>query len=636
VGVTFTNYVVPKGGRVFVYNEAGEVLGGYTAGSNPGHEVLGVQPIAGALITVEYQEPLSATGQGHLTIGRVVHAYRAPWAGFDRAFGDSGPCNVNTICPEGDEWRPEIRSVALVIAGGGSCTGQLLNNCNNDSIPYFLTANHCLGGADPSTWVFRFNWESPTCDPTENGPTDHTVSGSTQLAANPGSDMLFLQLNDQPPPEFDAYYSGWDKSGAVPQQTTCIHHPSGDIKKISHDLNASASEDGIDVGNGPADCWHVFNYETGTTEPGSSGSGLWDQNHHIIGQLYGGSASCSNNNDDWYGRFNVSYPFIEQWLGSCGDTLNGLDPGVTVAITTNNTAITSIVGVSPNICNEDSVQPVVTLKNNGTAYLLSVTIAYEVVGGATGSIPWNGSLAPLQTANVQLPWIAIGNGPQTLVVSTQNPNGLNDGDPTDDSDTLHFVVNSPGEVVTLLLMPDNFGEDITWELANANGTVLYAGGPYANNNTTPIEVPFCLGDDCYTFTINDEFGDGICCSEGQGQYTITSAFGDHVVSDGQYGEGEVREFCLDGVGISPVPGVGFMSIWPNPANDRLELSWPSTLASDMTWDLADLSGRRVVSGRVARGAQRAHIALPSLAEGMYVIYTMTDGTHNSQRVIISR
>jgi hypothetical protein len=79
-----------------------------------------------------------------------------------------------------------------------------------------------------------------------------------------------------------------------------------------------------------------------------------------------------------------------------------------------------------------------------------------------------------------------------------------------------------------------------------------------------------------------------------------------------------------------------MSLWPNPANDQLELSWPSTLASDITWDLVDLNGRRVMSGRVARGAQRAHIALPSLAEGMYVITTMTDGTHNSQRVIISR
>jgi hypothetical protein len=190
--------------------------------------------------------------------------------------------------------------------------------------------------------------------------------------------------------------------------------------------------------------------------------------------------------------------------------------------------------------------------------------------------------------------------------------------------------------VTLLLTPDNFGEDISWDLANADGTVLYAGGPYANNNTTLIEVPFCLGDGCYTFTINDVFGDGICCGEGQGHYTITSAFGDHVVSDGQYDQGEVREFCLDGVGISPVTGGGSMSIWPNPTTDRLELSWPGALESDLYWELVDVNGRKVMAGRVAHGTQHASIPLPSLAEGMYLLTTSNDRTRNSQRVIVRR
>nr|MBP7515473.1 hypothetical protein [Flavobacteriales bacterium] len=275
IGVIFTDYNVPQDGHVFLYNGHGKVLGGYTAESNPGHHVLGVQPIPGERVTIEYQEPAGALGAGHLTIGTVVHVYRgAP--GLDRDFGDSGACNVNTICPEGDDWRPEIRSVACIIAGGGYCTGTLLNNCNNDSIPYFLTANHCLESpSPPDTWVFRFNWDSPVCEPTENAPTDQTVSGSTQLVANPGSDMLFLQLSSQPPPEFDVTYSGWDATGTIPDSTVCIHHPRGDIKKITHDNNAAAQQN-VDVGNGPADCWHCFEYESGTTELGSSGSALWN------------------------------------------------------------------------------------------------------------------------------------------------------------------------------------------------------------------------------------------------------------------------------------------------------------------------------------------------------------------------
>ena len=109
IGVIFSGYTVPEGAYVFLYNDHGKVLGGYTAKSNPGHHVLGVQPIPGERVTIEYRVPASAESLGDLTIGTVVHVYRgAP--GLDREFGDSGPCNVNTICPEGDDWRPEIRS----------------------------------------------------------------------------------------------------------------------------------------------------------------------------------------------------------------------------------------------------------------------------------------------------------------------------------------------------------------------------------------------------------------------------------------------------------------------------------------------------------------------------------------------
>ena len=52
-------------------------------------------------------------------------------------------------------------------------------------------------------------------------------------------------------------------------------------------------------------------WEDGVTEPGSSGSPSFDQNHRIIGQLYGGAAACSgsvnNGAYDYYGRMDVSW-----------------------------------------------------------------------------------------------------------------------------------------------------------------------------------------------------------------------------------------------------------------------------------------------------------------------------------------
>lgn len=316
INFEFNDFVVPEGGQVFVYNTQWDVLGAFTAASNPGYAELGVTQLPGDRITIEYVEPLAVRGQGYLRIGQVTHAYR-DILGLTKGFGTSGTCNNNVICPEGDPWRDQIRSVAMITVGGnGICTGQLINNCNNDGTPYFLTANHCLGGNN--TWVFRFNWNSPTCTPTTNAPTNQTVSGSTLRANNAASDVALLQLNSTPPASYNVYYTGWDRSGTAPTASTCIHHPDGDIKKISFDYNPATQ-----VSWSGAACWRIANWEDGTTEPGSSGSGLWNQDGRLIGQLFGGQASCSNNVNDYFGRFNVSYQYLQTWLGNCGNTLDG-------------------------------------------------------------------------------------------------------------------------------------------------------------------------------------------------------------------------------------------------------------------------------------------------------------------------
>ena len=113
------------------------------------------------------------------------------------------------------------------------------------------------------------------------------------------SDVALLILNETPPESYNVHYAGWDVSGNTPNIPVGIHHPSGDIKKISFDYdNASNS------GN----FWDIDSWDDGTTEPGSSGSPLFDGiSHRIIGQLYGGVASCTNFGYDTYGKTSVSW-----------------------------------------------------------------------------------------------------------------------------------------------------------------------------------------------------------------------------------------------------------------------------------------------------------------------------------------
>lgn len=318
INLEFHQFEIPDGAMVFLYNDLGDVLGGFDAGSNPGHTELGVDLLAGERITVEYVEPERVAGRGRLRIGQVTHGYRDVF-GITRGFNQSGACNNNVICPVGDPWRDQIRSVAIMVTGGnGFCTGQFLNNCNNDGTPYFLTANHCMEDAG-SNIIFRFNWQSPSCTPNTNGPTNQTLAGYTLLRRDAGSDVALLRLNTTPPAAYNVFYSGWNAgSSAATGGITGIHHPSGDIKKISTTTQSVTSE----AWRG-AQCWRVNSWSNGTTEPGSSGSGIWNRNGLLVGQLYGGASACGNNGQDYYGKFSVSYPLLREWLGNCGPVLQG-------------------------------------------------------------------------------------------------------------------------------------------------------------------------------------------------------------------------------------------------------------------------------------------------------------------------
>ena len=150
---------------------------------------------------------------------------------------------------------------------------------------------------------------------------------------------------------------------------------------------------------------------------------------------------------------------------------------------------------------------------------------------------------------------------------------------------------------------------------------------------TTIFREFCLGSACYTFTIADEFGDGICCTQGDGGYTITSAFGPHVESDGQYSDGETHEFCLVGVGL-PETFPGTIAVFPNPASGQVDVLLPSPTTSATSWELHDMLGRRIANGSMAAGQQRARIDLGVFANGSYLLRCSVDGSLMTNTIFV--
>lgn len=314
----FDVFQIQPGGRMSVYNATdGTVMGPYGSMDLRRHGELWFPPIAGGSLIVELYWPASlAKVEPAIHLGTVSHGYK-PWGriGLDanRAFGDSGSCNIDTTCsPEADDWQDQKRGAVMVLVGGsGNCSGALINTTAGDCRTYMLTAAHC-GENGPST-TLGFNYECPTCGCTTDPGTitNQTLTGGTLLGDFASSDFTLIEMDEAPPEDFNAYFIGWSRDPNPAQQTWDISYPRGDVRKIAHDADPP-----VDGSNWGPNHWRIDDsnpdpahkgYEWGTTEPASSGSPLMDQNHRIIGQLHGGSASCSSDTYDEYGKLAASW-----------------------------------------------------------------------------------------------------------------------------------------------------------------------------------------------------------------------------------------------------------------------------------------------------------------------------------------
>ena len=302
LNLRFAVFDLPVGSRLWVHDPQGANLHGpYSDADRVGG--LSTPVVLGDRMVVELVVPPGKRDEVRLEISEINHGYR--FFGEKRDAAKQGYCNIDVICPEGDGWRDQIRSVArYTVSGSSLCTGTLVNNTAEDDRPFFLTADHCgVREYNDHTVVVYWNYESPTCGLLSGGSLNDNQQGSTFRSTwdwDSGSDFTLLELDDVPDASFDVYYSGWDASGDVPESAVAIHQPGGDEKAISFDYDS--------LGTIWGSHWKVFDWDLGTTEPGSSGSCIYDAaNGLCIGTLSGGYAACGNDEEDWFGKVSVSW-----------------------------------------------------------------------------------------------------------------------------------------------------------------------------------------------------------------------------------------------------------------------------------------------------------------------------------------
>ena len=245
-----------------------------------------------------------------------------------KAIGSSGFCEVNLICrAAGDSALASAGSAVARMTfsdstGSFLCTGTVLNSAAGQFVPYFYTAAHCISDqATASTLTTWWFYESTSCGSNNLNPANQQVGGgATLLYANTSFDISFLRLNSSPPG--GVTYAGWDAStlsNGVP--LTAIHHPAGDLKKVSLASFGGYVVDQSETGRTGSFIKSNWNsISTGVTEGGSSGSGIFTNaggQYAFRGGLLGGPSSCQAGSSalyDYYSRFDVAYQNVSQFL----------------------------------------------------------------------------------------------------------------------------------------------------------------------------------------------------------------------------------------------------------------------------------------------------------------------------------
>ena len=334
INLGFTQYRLPAGAELRLLTIDGrQTFRSFTSTDNAAHGQLWTPLVPGEEIVVELRVPETLTGDVVLELGSINVGYK-PFGPIGRPPEDgsprSGSCNRDVVCPEGIPWQDQIPGVcALTKNGVDTCSAFMVNNTAQDHRAYVQTAYHC--GVTESTaptvvvyWNYQNSWCRPLGSPESGAPGDGSLaqftSGATFRAGWATSDFTLMEMSSLPDPEWNITWLGWDRRGLNPPSGACIHHPAVEEKRITFydvadrpDRPSHGSSWGCSAYPGPGDNTHIKVYwklEGAVTEPGSSGSPLFDENHRVIGQLHGGLSACGATGDslsDCYGRVSVSW-----------------------------------------------------------------------------------------------------------------------------------------------------------------------------------------------------------------------------------------------------------------------------------------------------------------------------------------
>ncbi len=281
-------------------------------------------------------------------------------------------------------------------------------------------------------------------------------------------------------------------------------------------------------------------------------------------------------------------------------------------------------GVGTSWC-QDVLKPWVTIRNQGSLPVTTAEIRYSLNGGPVQSHTWTGNLGFLEQANIELPQSSITLDVQNhLKLYLHSVNGQPDLYARNDTLVRSFYAASQvGAQVTFILMTDNKPQETTWDIKDDQGNIVYSGGPYAQSGAL-IQQTFTFTEEgCYTFTLRDAGGDGICCGNGYGVYQLLNNNAGVIGEGDNFGAEAIHAWTIGGSsGIDTWQALQNLEVYPNPVSDVMHLAYYLTRPQDVKVGIMDMSGRTVKEyayPSTQAGSQQLSLPVHEFAPGLYLL-----------------
>lgn len=301
----------------------------------------------------------------------------------------------------------------------------------------------------------------------------------------------------------------------------------------------------------------------------------------------------------------------------------------------------NINGLNPGCA--EVIIPVLRLTNSGSNTITSATIVYDINGEDSQTFEWEGSIESGTSTDITLDAYNMTPGEYMFNASLTAVNGTEDDYAENNVTGGAFTIIDSFDTnqIVVTIMTDNFGNQTIWALLNSEdepvASNLNLDNPalteFYNSNQLYQHIVDVEDGECYTFSIIDIFGNGICCNSGEGYYQITTAEGFVIAEGGEFAEMENTRFGINTYLDTPeventLKGI---TLYPNPANSVINISVQDSMALPEHYVIYNNLGQVLGEGTV--NSNNFGIDISGYSNGIYFIKVSKGGNSETLRFI---